>query len=186
MTRPSASGPPLHRDFLLEVAPLDVLHHQVMAVLIVEAVGYGRNRGMLQLGEGVGLAGEIFVRFQPLLRIDEVIDHLLDSAGPARQALVARQVDHPHPAAAQQALDQVAILQDGAAGQGSRDGGVGVGLVRRLAGHLKFVPGNSFRETRSRKLLGYSTKITTAEMLSVPPPALAATISSRATASGSL
>ncbi len=96
---------------LLEVAPLDVLHHQVMAVGDFEAIGDRGNRLMLQLREGVGFAREIFVGLDPLRLIDKVIDHFLDSAGTIREALIARQVDHSHPAAAEQFLDTVAVLE---------------------------------------------------------------------------
>ena len=72
---------------------------------------------MLQLRERVGFAREVIVGLDPLLLVDEVIDHLLDRAGAVGQALVMRQVDHPHPAAAEQALDLVAILQNGAGGE---------------------------------------------------------------------
>ena len=61
---------------------------------------------MLELGQGIGFAREVVVGLHPLLRVDEVIDHLLDRAGPVGQALVMRQVDHPHPAAAEQTLDR--------------------------------------------------------------------------------
>ena len=96
-------------DLLLEIAPLDILHHQVMAILVVEAIGDRGNRLMLELRERVGLAREIFVGLDTLLLVDEVIDHLLDRAGAIGQALIAREVDHPHAAAAEQALDQRSV-----------------------------------------------------------------------------
>ena len=69
---------------------------------------------MLQLREGVGLAREIVVGLEPLLLVDEVIDHLLDRAGAIGQALVAREIDHSHSAAAEHSLDQIAIGEGGA------------------------------------------------------------------------
>ena len=72
---------------------------------------------MLELRERVGLAREIFVGLDPLLLVDEMVDHLLDRAGAVGQALVVREVDHPHPAAAQQALDLIAVLQHRAGGE---------------------------------------------------------------------
>ena len=65
---------------------------------------------MLQLGEGIGLAGEVFVGFDPLLGVDKVIDHLLERAWTIGEALVARQVNHPHPTAAEQPLNLITIL----------------------------------------------------------------------------
>ena len=101
-------------ELLFEVAPLDILHHQVMAILIVEAIGDGGNRLMLQLREGIGLAREIVVGFESLLLVDEVIDHLLDRAGAIGEALVAGEIDHAHSAAAEQPLDRVATRENGA------------------------------------------------------------------------
>ncbi len=77
---PFGQRPAANRDFFFQVAPFDVLHHQVMAVLVVETVADPGNRRMLQLREGVGLAGEIFVGLNPLLRVDEMVDHFLDGA----------------------------------------------------------------------------------------------------------
>ncbi len=105
------------RNLFFEVAALDVLHHQVVAVLIVEAVGDRGDGGVLELRERVGFAGEVIVGLDPLLLVDEVVDHLLDRAGAVGQAMVMREVDHSHPAAAQQALDLVAILQNRAGGK---------------------------------------------------------------------
>ncbi len=109
---------------LLEVAPLDVLHHQVMAISELETVGDRGDRLMLQLRERVGFAREIFVGLDPLSLVDKVIDHLFDRARTIRQALVVREVNHPHPAAAEQPRDLVASLQDSAGLERS-------GLLRR-------------------------------------------------------
>ncbi len=78
------------RNLFFEVAALDVLHNQVVAVLIVEAVGYRGDGGVLELRERVGFAGEVIVGFDPLLLVDEVVDHLLDRAGAVGQAMVMR------------------------------------------------------------------------------------------------
>jgi len=43
-----------------------------------------------------------------------MIDHLLEGARTIRQALIVRQVNHPHPAAADQTLDRIASLKYGA------------------------------------------------------------------------
>ncbi len=99
------------RHLFFEVAALDVFHHQVMAIFLIEAVADRGDRGMAQLGQGIGFAGEIFVGFAALLRVDEVIDHLLERARAIGQALVLREVNHSHAAAADQLLDQVAVLE---------------------------------------------------------------------------
>ncbi len=112
------------RELLFEVAPLDVLHHQVMAIGELEAVGDRGNCLMLQLRERVGFAREIFVGLDPLRLVDKVIDHLFDRAGPIREALIVREIHHPHPAAAEQPLDLVARLQQRAGLERS-------GLLRR-------------------------------------------------------
>jgi hypothetical protein len=39
-----------------------------------------------------------------------MVHHLLDGARTVGQALVAREIDHPHTAAAQQAFDSVSLL----------------------------------------------------------------------------
>ena len=106
-----------HRDLFFEVAALDVLHHQVVAVLVVEAVADRGDGRVLQLRERVGFARKIIVGLDPLLRVDEMVDHLLDRAGAVGQALVVREVNHPHPAAAEQAIDLVALLQNRAGGE---------------------------------------------------------------------
>ena len=62
------------------------------------------------------------IGLDPLLRVDEVIDHLLDRAGAVGEALIVRQVDHPHPAAAEQPFDLIAMLEDGAGGERSGQG----------------------------------------------------------------
>ena len=160
ITRPSGSGPPRAANLLFEVAALDVLHHQVMAILSVEAVGDRGDRLMLQLREGVGFAREVFVGLDPLLLVDEVIDHLFDRARAIGQALVVRQVDHPHSAAAEQAFDSVADLQNGAGRER---------LVRQSAGCASTSPCNQ-QTQQSRKYCPFH------------PPALAATINSRAAA----
>ena len=109
-------------QFLLEVAPLDVLHHQVMAVGELEAIGDRGNRLMLQLRERVGLAREIIVGLDSLRLVDKVIDHLFDRARPIRQPLIVGQIHHPHPAAAEQPPDLVAALQHRARLERSRVG----------------------------------------------------------------
>ena len=91
-----------------------------MAVGELEAIGDRGDRLMLQLRESVGFAREIFVGFDPLRLVDKVIDHLFDRAGAIGEALVAREVNHAHPAAAEQPLDQVASLQKGAGLERSR------------------------------------------------------------------
>ena len=67
---------------------------------------------MLELCKRVGLAREVIVGFEPLLRIDKMIHHLLDGARTAGQALVAREINHSHAPAAQQAFDPVTLLQN--------------------------------------------------------------------------
>ena len=116
-----------HRELLFEVAPLDVLHHQVMAIGELEAVGDRGNRLMLQLRERVGFAREIFVGLDSLRLVDKVIDHLFDRARTIRQPLIAREINHPHPAAAEQPVDRIAALQYGARRERSR-------LLRRIFG----------------------------------------------------
>ena len=150
------------RNLLFEVTALDVLHHEIVAILGVEAVGDRGDRGVLELSQGIGFAGEVVVGLDSLLRIDEVIDHLLDRAGTIGQALVMGQVDHPHPAAAEQAFDLVAVLQNRTGRQ-------------RLVGQS---PGCS-------SIRHQSANTTITETLSVPPPAFAATTNSRAAAFGS-
>ncbi len=97
---------------LLRGYALDILHHQIVAILVVEAVADCGDSRMLQLRESIGFAREIVVCLDPLLRIDEVIDHLLDRAGPIRQPLIMGEVNHAHPAAAEQTIYPVAPLQD--------------------------------------------------------------------------
>jgi len=80
--------------------------------------------------ERVGFAGEVFVGLESLRGVDKVIDHLLDRAGPVRKALIARQVDHPHPAPAEQAFDPVAVLQNHSAGKGPGLAGFHIGWIR--------------------------------------------------------
>ena len=55
--------------------------------------------------KSVGLAREVLVGLDTLGLVDEVIDHLLEGAGAVREPLIARQVNHPHAAAAQQPLN---------------------------------------------------------------------------------
>src|SRR5216684_2300092 len=123
-----------------------------MAVLIVEAVADCRNRVMFELGEGIGFARKVFVGLDPLLRIDEVVDHLLDGAWAVGQALVARQINHPHPATADQTLDEVALLQQRAPLERARQGCGGWGRW--------FFVGHRCQPA----------KITITDTLSVPPP----------------
>ena len=115
--------------------------------------------GVLELRERVGLAREVFVGLDPLLLVDEVIDHLLDRAVAVGQALVMREVDDPHPAAAQQALDLITVLQHRAGG-------------KRLVG----------QGARCARIRHQSANTTITETLSDPPPAFAATTSSRVAA----
>ena len=115
ITRPSVQRLAASRgELFFEVAALDVLHHQVMAILRVEAIGDRGDRLMLQLREGVGLARKVVVGFEALLLVDEVIDHLLDRAGAIGEALVVREIDHAHSAAAKHPLDLIAACEHGA------------------------------------------------------------------------
>jgi hypothetical protein len=98
-------------ELLFQVTTFNIFHHQVMAVLVIETVADRWNGGMLQLGESISLAGEVFVGLQALLGIDKVVNHFFDGAWTVRQALIMRQVDHPHAAAAQQAFNSVSLLQ---------------------------------------------------------------------------
>src|SRR5215472_2317977 len=133
-----------------------------MPVLVIETVGDRWNRLMLKLGECVGLAREIFIGLYPLGLVDEMIDHLLDCARTISQAAVAGQVDHSHAAAAEQPLDRIAALEQGS------------GVERAGHGICCISHPSQFANT------------TTTETLSVPPPAFAAAISSRAASSGLL
>jgi hypothetical protein len=53
-----------------------------------------------------------------------MIDHLFDRARTIREALIVREIHHPHPAAAEQPLDFVTRLQESAGLERS-------GLLRR-------------------------------------------------------
>src|SRR5215472_6172847 len=98
-------------ELLFQVTAFNIFHHQVMAVLVIETVADRWNGGMLELGESISLACEIFVRLQALLGIDKVVNHLFDGAWTVGQALIMGQVDHAHAAAAQQAFNPVSLLQ---------------------------------------------------------------------------
>jgi hypothetical protein len=69
---------------------------------------------MFELRKGIGFAGKVLVGFEPLLRVDEMIDHLFDGTGAAGKPLVVRKINHPHAAAAQQPLNFVPMLEDSA------------------------------------------------------------------------
>ncbi len=56
ITRSSGSLPPAVLELLLQGVAGDVLHHQVMAVLLAEAVEDARDMLVIELGEHVGFA----------------------------------------------------------------------------------------------------------------------------------
>ena len=91
----------------VEIYPFDVVHHQVLAVLVDEVVGHAWQIGMAQAGEQRSLAVELALR----LRVD--VEIFLDRH-PDLKGFIRGQIDGTHAALAEHAFDAIAMMEEGA------------------------------------------------------------------------
>jgi hypothetical protein len=78
-----------------------------MAVALTEAIEDGGNSRMIQLRKRVSFAMEVFDRTGAFFRIGKAVEDLFYCATAVGQALVVGDIDEPHAAAGEEALDAV-------------------------------------------------------------------------------
>src|SRR5579875_1387691 len=84
-----------------------------MAVLLAEAIVDAGNVLVVKLREHIGFALEADDRLVLQVGIADGVNHLGQGAGTARQTQILGQIDHLHPAAAEQPGNAIAVANDG-------------------------------------------------------------------------
>lgn len=82
---------------------LDVLHHQVVTVLLAETIVDDDDVIVVEAREHLGLALESVGGGLRFLRIGEAVDHFGERAQAIREPRILDEVDHLHSAAAKRA-----------------------------------------------------------------------------------
>ncbi len=92
---------------VLERDAVDILHHEIVMVLLAEAIEDARDVFVVELCEHVGLALEGGHRLMLHVGTGEAVDHLGQRASPRGEPQVLGEVDELHPAAAERPHDLV-------------------------------------------------------------------------------
>ena len=138
-------------ELLFESDSLDKFHHEIVMVLVAEAIEHARDMFVAELREHVGLALERGHRLLLRVRAGETIDHLGQRARPRSQSQVFGEIDEFHPASTERLHHTVAAADDSIGRNHAFSQNLTITSTLWLPGGLRFSSRHHVLPKRSRK-----------------------------------